>query len=336
MSTRPFSVCVVALTGSTAFVPVGVAELFKKAADLSSLPSGPRARRPVSVTVVGENPRLATAGGWPLLCDRTFAKVRSADLVIVSALDPDVVARLEENRAAVRFVRRMHRAGAHVASACTGAFVLAEAGLLDGHRATTHWAFQSLFSARYPRIHVEPQAIVVDQGRVCTAGGATSFINLTQYLIERHLGAPLARAASKMFLIDANKAPQGAYAIFASQKEHGDAEILRAQEHIEGNARSVAVAELARRAAMSTRTFLRRFKEATGNTPLVYVQRVRVEAAKRALEDSHRSLATIARDVGYEDPVAFRRVFARATGLTPADYRKRYGPMAKPSLILAR
>jgi transcriptional regulator GlxA family with amidase domain len=114
------------------------------------------------------------------------------------------------------------------------------------------------------------------------------------------------------------------------------AEILCEQEHIEKDARSVAVAELARGAAMSTRTFLRRFKEATGNTPLVYVQRVRVEAAKRALEESQRSLATLARDVGYEDPVAFRRVFSRATGFTPADCRKRCGPVVKPSFILVR
>jgi transcriptional regulator GlxA family with amidase domain len=315
---------------------VGVAELFKKASDLASSPSGPRARRPITVAIVGETARLATAGGWPLLCDRTFGGVRSADLVVVSALDPDIAERLDENRAAVRFVRRLHRAGAHVASACTGAFVLGEAGLLDGRRATTHWAFQPLLSARYPKVRVEPQAIVVDQGRVCTAGGATSFINLTHYLVERHLGAELARAASKMFLIDPNKAPQSAYAIFASQKSHGDPPILRVQEYIEQNAHTAAVTELAQRAAMSSRTFLRRFKEATGNTPLAYLQRVRVEAAKRALEEGRRSLAAIAQEVGYEDPVAFRRVFARETGLTPADYRERYGPRAKPSMIASR
>jgi transcriptional regulator GlxA family with amidase domain len=197
--------------------------------------------------------------------------------------------------------------------------------------ATTHWAFQDLLAARYPKVRIAPQAVIVDQGRIITSGGATSFINLTLFLVERLLGQQVAWAASRMFLIDPNKAPQGAYAAFSTQKAHGDTPILRAQELIEMELkRAPSVDELARRVALSRRSFSRRFIEATGNTPRDYIQRVRVEAAKRALEQGD-TVGDVADRVGYGDPVAFRKLFARVVGLTPADYRVRYGPRAQPA-----
>jgi len=237
----------------------------------------------------------------------------------------------------VPWLRRMSLAGADVASACTGAFLVAEAGLLDGKSATTHWAFQQQFRERYPRVRLEPQAIVVDQGRVITAGGATSFLSLSLYLVERFLGVEVARAASKMFLVDVNKSPQGAYAIFGTQKAHGDEGILKAQNAIESELTHwLSVEDLARRVAMSRRNFVRRFKSATGNAPREYMQRVRVEAAKRALENTTGSVSAIAGDLGYEDVVAFRRLFIRWAGLTPAEYRARYGPRTSPALLVGR
>jgi transcriptional regulator GlxA family with amidase domain len=151
-------------------------------------------------------------------------------------------------------------------------------------------------------------------------------LNLALYLVERWLGPEVARASSKMFLIDPNKSPQTAYAILAGQKTHADAEILRAQDFIETDfTRTPSVDELSKKIAMSRRTFVRRFTRATGNSPRDYLQRVRVEAAKRALETSNRSVGAIAGAIGYTDPVAFRKLFVRFTGLTPADYRRRYG-----------
>jgi transcriptional regulator GlxA family with amidase domain len=217
-------------------------------------------------------------------------------------------------------------------SACTGAFALAEAGLLDGRAATTHWAFQGLLAQRCPRVRLAPHAVIVDQGRIVTAGGATSFVNLVLFLVERLLGQDVARAASRMFLVDPNKAPQGAYAMFSTQKTHGDEQILRAQVIVEGElAQAPAVEELARRVALSPRTFVRRFRSATGNTPRDYIQRVRVEAAKRALERGDDTVGRVAASVGYGDVVAFRKVFVRLTGLTPAEYRARYGPKTAPA-----
>jgi transcriptional regulator GlxA family with amidase domain len=268
-----------------------------------------------------------------LRCALTLADVRRSDLVVVPAVDPDVVEHLARNRAVVPWLRRVHEAGADVASACTGAFVLGEAGLLDGRAATTHWAFQQLLAHRYPRAHVQAQAILVDQGRIITAGGATSFLNLALHLIERAFGTEVARASSKMFLIDVNKAPQSAYAMFSSQKLHADQGILRAQALIERAPDSTPrVDRLAREVAMSPRTFARRFHQSTGNTPREYIQRVKIEAAKRALEAGER-IAAVAGVVGYRDAAAFRRLFARLTGLTPADYRARYGPKSPPVTI---
>ena len=321
------------LRDSTALVPVGILDMLRKAAALAT------DRQKIEVALVAPGPGLTVtcAGGIVLRCAVRIADVRASDLVVVPALDPDVLEHLHANRDVVPWLRRICARGADVASVCTGAFVLAEAGVLDHHAATTHWAFQHLFAQRYPKVRVVPQAILVDQGRILTSGGATSFLNLALHLVERVLGADLARAASKMFLIDVNKAPQSAYAMFSTQKTHDDRDILRAQQMIEDRpARAPSVEALARAVAMSPRTFARRFRGATGNSPLEYTQRVRIEAAKRALESGQR-IAAVAGSVGYTDLASFRRVFTRLTGLAPADYRARYGPSYAPSTVaLAR
>jgi len=323
---------VLALRGCTAFVPLGYADLLRKSAAFA-----PERRLEVTLVSTTERRVVDGAGGLRVTCDVTLAEAGPCDLVLVPPVDPDVPANLELNRAAVPWLKRRALAGAHVASACTGAFLVAEAGLLDRKAATTHWAFQGLFAQRYPRVRLQPEAIVVDQGRVITAGGATSFLNLTLHVVERLLGPDAARSASRMFLIDPNKAPQSAYAVFGTQKTHGDDEILRAQEIIEREVESApSVDVLARRVAMSRRNFVRRFTAVTGNSPRTYAQRVRVEAARRALESSRHPVSEIAARVGYADVVAFRRLFAKITGLTPADYRARYGRAVTPAAPQAR
>jgi transcriptional regulator GlxA family with amidase domain len=314
---------VLALQDCTALVPIGMVDMLQKSIELA----GPDARAlEINLVSATNRPTVTLAGGVRLLCDEVLTSVTASDLVIVPALDPDVIEHIELNGDVVPWLRRIHEGGADVASACTGAFLLAEAGLLDGKAATTHWAFQAAFAGKYPSVRLEPQAIVVDQGGVITSGGATSFLSLALHLVERLLGAEIARAASKMFLVDVNKAPQGAYAIFGPQKTHNDEDILRAQGIIEHQlARSLSVDDLARQVSMSRRNFVRRFTAATGNAPREYLQRARIEAAKRALESTRRPITTVAVDVGYEDVVAFRRMFARLTGLTPSDYRARYG-----------
>ncbi|MGH3879757.1 MAG: GlxA family transcriptional regulator [Actinophytocola sp.] len=326
---------VLVLRDSPALVSVGLMDMLRKA-DALAAELSPTPRR-LATTLVSPGPdrTVALAGGIRLECEATIDEVDVPDLVVVPALDPDIQEHLELNAAVPPWLRRVYDAGADVASACTGAFALAEAGLLDGKAATTHWAFQADLARRYPAVELRPQAIIVDQGRVVTAGGATSFLSLSLHLVERLLGGEIARAASKMFLIDPNKSPQGAYAIFGPQKAHGDEEILRAQGIIEQElALPLTVDDLARQVVMSRRNFVRRFTAATGNSPREYLQRARIEAAKRALETTRRPVATVASDVGYEDVVAFRRMFARITGLAPSAYRARYG-LAEPGALVS-
>lgn len=337
VSRRPLSVHVVVLRDCTALVPVGIAELLRKAAAVAAdFPGG--ATRAIDVRLVspGRSLTVTCANGMTLHCDALASAVRRSDLVVVPALDPDVLQHLAMNRDVVPWLRRMVLAGADVASVCTGAFLLGEAGLLDGRAATTHWAFQELLARRHPRTEVLPQAILVDQGRVLTSGGATSFLNLALHIVERAFGAEVARASSKMFLIDVNKAPQSAYAMFSSQKLHDDRDVLRAQSLIERHPEHAPrVDRLAREVGMSVRSLARRFRRSTGNSPGEYIQRVKVEAAKRALESGER-VSAVAGVVGYADAAAFRRLFARLTGLTPADYRARYGPSAPPVTVFSR
>lgn len=330
MPPRPLRVAVAVMEGGPSLVPIGIAELLEKSSELARA-HGDHAPR-IDVRLVGASRHVRVSGNRPMHVDATYASVRECDVAIVSAVDGSETVALTQNRAAASWAARMFARGADVASVCTGAFVLAEAGLLSGRRATTHWAFQDVLRARFRDVRVEPQAVVVDTGRVCTAGGATSFINLTLHWVERLLGAEVASLASKMYLIDVNKAPQGAYAIFSTQKDHGDEAILRAQAAIERSP-DLSVGEIAKTLGMSPRTFERRFKAATGNTPRAYVQRARVEVAKRALERSKRTVSEIAEGAGYADVVAFRRIFQRETGLTPASYRERYGPRAEASTI---
>jgi transcriptional regulator GlxA family with amidase domain len=313
-------VCVLIFKGCTSLSAIGPMELLWTAGRMM----GPEPFFNVKLVSAATNP-LMSPNGLPIHCHATIKEVTKADLVIIPAFDGDILAQLGANGAAAPWVRAMYDGGADVASICTGAFVLAEAGLLDGKTATTHWIAQDLFRSRYPRVRILSEQIVVDHGRVCTSGGATSFLTLTAYLVEKYCGAEAARQMSKVFLIDMNKGPQTAYAIFSTQKNHTDREILEAQEMVEHQgSRELSVVELASRVNMSTRNFIRRFKAATGNTPIEYMQRVRVEAAKHALESGSEPVDSVATRSGYEDVGSFRSVFKRVTGVSPTEYRKRY------------
>jgi transcriptional regulator GlxA family with amidase domain len=319
-------VCVLVMDGCATLSSIGPMDILSTASRLHAEVHGKDREPPFfRVRLVSTTAdTLVTANSYSLRCHATIDKVRKTDLVIIPAFDGDVLSQMQGNRACIPWVRRMHDSGADVASICTGAFVLAETGLLDGKRATTHWAAQDLFRQRYPRIRVAPEQIVVDNGRICTSGGATSFLTLTAYLVEKYCGPETARFVAKIFLIDVNKGPQTAYAIFSTQKNHSDSAILEAQALIERPQRPMlSVSDLATAVAMSRRNFIRRFKGATGNTPMEYIQRVRVESAKHALESGDDPVDAIASRTGYDDAGSFRKIFKRLTGVSPIEYRRR-------------
>lgn len=232
----------------------------------------------------------------------------------------------EEAGPFARWLAAQHARGAVLASNCGGTFLLAETGLLSGRSVTTHWMFADLLQIRFPDLNVEPEKIVIDDGDIITAGGLMAWADLAMRLIDHLLGPSIMVETSRFFLVDASGREQRHYGSFAPRLTHGDEAILRVQHWLQAKAaRSVSVADMARESGLEERTFLRRFKAATGVKPTEYAQCLRVEKARELLQFTKRTVDQIAWSVGYEDPAAFRRVFGRLVGLPPGDYRRRFG-----------
>jgi len=212
-----------------------------------------------------------------------------------------------------------------IASLCRGAFLLAETGLLDGESCATHWATHDLFKQRYPNVNLLPEKIISDTNGIYSSGGAYSFLNFLLYLIEKYCGRDIAIHCSKMAEIEFDRDDQSHFMIFNGQKEHNDSAIKKAQVYIENHyADKLNIDEIASMVFISSRNFLRRFKKATSNSPLVYIQRVKIEAAKKRLESSGSSIHEVMYSIGYIDERAFRNTFRKYTGLSPMEYRNKY------------
>ena len=274
------------------------------------------------VTTIGEP--FKCLNGVRIVPNGSIHDVRDTDLIMVSSiLDIDRTLRFQSE--AIDWLTDRYRNGSRIATVCSGAFVLAETGLLDGKTATTHWAYADQFKKRYPRIELKPERLITDEGDLFCSGGANAGIDLSLYLVDKYCGHEVALQSSKSLISDIGRTAQAPYAIFQSQKKHRDQRILAVQEWIEDNFnQNFNYDGLARKNAMSRRTFERRFKAATGETPLIYQQRVRVEAAKHMLETGDSSFDEITYRVGYEDSSSFRKVFFKQTHLRPSEYRKKF------------
>jgi transcriptional regulator GlxA family with amidase domain len=275
---------------------------------------------------------LVTTNGKPFKClnrvrmipDGAIHDVQDSDLIVVSSI-LDIEKTLSVQGEVIDWLKDRHRSGSQIATICTGAFVLAETGLLDGKTATTHWGFADQFQKRYPQIELKPERLITDEGDLFCSGGYNAGIDLSLYLVEKYCGHEVALQSSKAIIADIGRTSQAPYAIFQFQKDHRDNRILAVQEWIENNFnQNFNYDKLARHHGMSRRTFERRFKAATGDTPLIYQQRIRVEAAKRLLEDGNRSFDEITYQVGYEDSSSFRKVFLKQTRLRPTEYQKKF------------
>lgn len=220
-----------------------------------------------------------------------------------------------------------HAAGTVMTSVCSGAFLLAEAGLLDGRRVTTHWRHATTFRQKYPGSVIDTDRLLVDLGDIITAGGVMAWTDLTLHMIQRFGGRKLMLDVARMFVLDPPEREQSYYATFLPNMSHADAQIAAVQDLLRNTpGAGHSTASLAQHAGLSERSFLRRFKQATGLTPVTYLQSLRVEAARSRLELTRDSFERISWDVGYGDTTAFRRIFQRIVGLTPSEYRRRFGP----------
>jgi transcriptional regulator GlxA family with amidase domain len=245
--------------------------------------------------------------------------------VIIPALSGDMRASIARNKDLVPWIIDQYNKGAEVTSLCLGAFLLAETGLLDGKECSTHWLFANDFRAMFPNVTLTDGSIITETGHLYSSGGASSYWNLLLHIVEKYVGREIAIRASKFFAIEIDRKSQSPFVMFNGQKRHEDEPIKKAQEFIEQNlTEKISIEDLATRFAIGRRHFIRRFKKATNNTPAEYIQRVKIEAAKKHLENTRKNINEVMYDVGYTDVKAFRTVFKKITGLSPIDYKHRY------------
>ncbi|MBP6730588.1 MAG: helix-turn-helix domain-containing protein [Chitinophagales bacterium] len=258
-----------------------------------------------------------------------ISAINKTNLIIVPSLNHNYDTAVKGNKAMVDWIANQYKNGAEVATICTGAFLLASSGLLDGKTCSTHWAAADNFRSTFPEVNLQTDNLITDENGIYTNGGAYSFLNLILYLVEKYYDRQTAIFCSKVFQIEMDRKSQSAFTIFTGQKQHGDEMVMKVQTYIEGNLQQkISVEELSAKFAVGRRNFDRRFIKATGNTPIEYLQRVKVESAKKAFETSRKTINEVMYEVGYSDIKSFREVFRKITGISPLEYRGRYNKEA--------
>jgi transcriptional regulator GlxA family with amidase domain len=259
-----------------------------------------------------------------------IAEIMKTNLIIIPSLNHNYVKALDGNKSLIEWIEKQYKNGAEIASICTGAFMLASSGLLDGKSCSTHWAAAENFRSMFPKVNLQTDRLITDENGIYTNGGAYSFLNLIIYLIEKYFDRQTAIYCSKVFQIEMDRNSQSEFAIFTGQKLHEDDTVKKAQSYIENKLHEkISIEHLSASFSVSRRNFDRRFIKATGNTPVEYMQRVKMESAKKAFESSHKTINEVMYEVGYSDVKAFREVFKRITGMSPIDYRNKYNKDVK-------
>lgn len=333
-STRPGSnprhVSLVALPDGVVSTLFGIFDVMNAFALMGMSNAGSGAQAPFHIEIVGETEGpLALASGVSIDVQRAINTIETSDIVIVPsiALRPEGWKKNRYSRL-VEWLRMMHGRGAVLCSACSGIFLLAETGLFDGKDATVHFGYARAFAATYPAIPIHPERVLVISGlheELVSSGASTTWHDLVLYLIARYAGATTAQEVARLFALQWHQDGLTPYIIFEGKSDHGDAEIQTAQQWLSDHfSVSNPVEEMIKRSKLAERTFKRRFANATGLPPIAYVQRLRIEDAKRRLERTDASVDEISWRVGYEDAAFFRRLFKRTTGLAPGAYRKRF------------
>ena len=323
-------VSLVALPDAVVSTISGIFDVMNAFAVMGMSNGGDGTRPPFHVEIVGEaKGPIDLASGVPINVQRAISEVHSTDIVIV----PSILLRPEgwikgRYPRLTEWIRGMHHQGAVLCSACSGIFLLGETDLFDGMDATVHFAYTHAFTATHPKIRVHPERVLVISGvheELVSSGASMSWHDLVLYLIARYAGVASAQEVARMFALQWHQDGLTPYIAFEGKRDHGDAEIAMVQDWLRTHfAVANAVQEMIKRSRLAERTFKRRFTAATGLTPLSYVQRLRVEDAKRRLERTNLSVDEISWRVGYEDAAFFRRLFKKTTGLSPGAYRKRF------------
>ena len=258
-----------------------------------------------------------------------ISTITKTHLIIIPSLNYNYQKTVKENGLLIDWMEKQYKHGAEIASICTGAFLLASSGLLDGKTCSTHWAVADSFRTMFPKVNLQTDKLITDENGIYKNGGAYSFLNLVIYLVEKYYDRQTAIFCSKVFQIEMDRQSQSAFTIFKGQKLHGDEMVKQAQAYIESKVdEKISVEDLSSRFAVGRRNFDRRFIKATGNTPVEYSQRVKIESAKKAFETTRKTINEVMYEVGYSDVKAFREVFRKITGMSPLEYRGKYNKEA--------
>jgi len=278
------------------------------------------------VQLVGLSSETKVSGGlFTVNTEATIHDVEKTDLIVIPAIDGEISEAIERNKDFLPWIIKQYNGGSEVASLCLGAFLLASTGLVNGRKCATHWLAENDFKRMFPEVNLVTEKIITDEQGIYSSGGAFSYLNLILYLIEKYAGREIAVLSAKVFAIELDRENQLSFTIFQGQKEHEDEPIKKVQEFIENNfSEKITIDQLAAMQAIGRRNLERRFKKATDNTIVEYIQRVKMEAAKMSLETSRENVNEVMYKVGYTDTKAFRTTFKRITGLSPIQYRTKY------------
>jgi len=308
---------------STALAPI---EVFHSAGRLWNTLTGRESEPRFQVTIASlDGLPVETPYSVGLLPEVSIEQVKNADIIVVPASGLDLDVQIEKHRPLFAWLCRRYERGAYIASICSGAAYLAEAGLLYGREATTHWGTAEAYMERYPGIKWRPDVFVTEDRRVLCSGGVYAAIDLSLYLVDKFCGHDVAVQTAKALLVDMPRTHQTGYAVLPLSRSHTDGNIKQAESFMKKHfARDLSIENLAENVNMSPRNFIRRFKQATGQLPGKYLQALRISIAREMLEDGATSIQTVSSNVGYEDVAFFRSLFKRLTGMTPAEYRVKF------------
>jgi transcriptional regulator GlxA family with amidase domain len=287
-------------------------------------------KRPLfNVKLVALTPEVKLENSlYTVHAEQLLSEVEKTDLIFIPAISGDIQKALVLNQAYIPWIVEQHKKGAELASLCIGAFLLASTGLLNGKKCSSHWNSANEFRELFPEVELVDGSILTEENGIYSSGGANSYWTLLLHLVEKYTDRDTAILASKFFAVDIDRDSQAAFMMFEGQKDHHDEDILKAQLYIEENySGKISVDELADKYGIGRRSFERRFKKATNNTVVEYLQRVKIEAAKKQFENSRKNINEVMFDVGYTDTKAFRTVFKKITGLTPVEYRNKYNKL---------
>jgi transcriptional regulator GlxA family with amidase domain len=327
---RPIDVVVVLLDRAYVSTAIGPIEVFHSAGllwqSLRGEPTQPRFR--VHTATVDRRP-VSSVGGLTLKGNGSIRDFDDADLILIGAIDPEGLDAVQRRRGLLDWIRRAHERGSHVGAICSGVACLAASGLLDGRRATTHWALGDTFRERWPDVAWQTEQMVTEDGRLYCSGGVYASLDLSLYLVDKFCGREVALQCAHAMVLSMPRTSQGGYAMVPMSRPHADDRIRGVEDYLQRHfAGPVSIESLAQRVGMSPRNLARRFKAATGHMPGAYLQDLRVAAAKELLERGSHTVQTVSMRVGYDDVAFFRSLFKRRTGMTPVEYRSRFAPFA--------